>query len=163
MQILITFNCVSCIEKTKIKNKDARNGQIFKQHPPISKTICENHFFCKSSYLVHKSFTYLVPMFITVLCRQHIYSLNLHLLPFMPLSEAHCHKTLNCVLLIVNLKQRRRRCYCLSALFFKNMGQCGTLFVYFRPFLNTMTTIVHNLTLIVSVVCLGFKFGTARW
>ena len=84
MQILITFNCVSCIEKTKIKNKDARNGQIFKQHPPISKTICENHFFCKSSYLVHKSFTYLVPMFITVLCRQHIYSLNLHLLPFMP-------------------------------------------------------------------------------
>ena len=30
---------------------------------------------------------------------------------------------------------------------FLNMDQTRPLFVYFRPFLNTMTTIVQNLTL----------------
>ena len=40
------------------------------------------------------------------------------------------------------------------------MGQTRPLFVYFRPFLNTMTIVVQNWT---TISCLGFELGTSNW
>ena len=48
-------------------------------------------------------------------------------------------------------------------LFFK--AKLGLFFVYFRPFLNTMTNIVQNLTIMeeAKIMCLGFEPRTAGW
>ena len=46
------------------------------------------------------------------------------------------------------------------------MGQTRPLFVYFRPFHNTMTIIAQILTINeikAQMVCLGFKTGAAGW
>ena len=37
------------------------------------------------------------------------------------------------------------------------MDQTRPLFIYFRPFLNTMTNMAHNMT------TKGFELGTAVW